>query len=304
MHFSMRAAVAALAFILPGTSFAADRSAVKTWATTRSQVIVLAHRACWGPAPEVSVAAIEHCKEVGADAVEIDVRRSSDGVLVLMHDDTVDRTTNGSGAIAEMSAADIRQLRLRAGAGGSEASLTDQHVPTLEEGLNAARRAGLLVNVHLKMPVEREVAALVKRLGMVGQVTTWVTAASDDAGLARSPLRGAVGIIPTINDCGLNYPAPCWPAQVRSLESYAPIRPVAFFLDYRQTHDFIQAIARAPRPAGSRLFVETLNRVDNLPADQRHAEWRWLVQNGVNIVMTNEPNDLIHVLKQMEPVRR
>lgn len=301
MHISMRAAVAALAFILPCSTFAADRSITKNWATARSRVIVLAHRACWGPAPEVSIAAIEHCTDVGADAVEIDVRKSRDGVLVLMHDDSVDRTTNGKGAIADMAAADIRRLRLRAGAGGPDAPLTAEHVPTLEDGLRAARRAGLLVNVHLKMPVESEVAALVKRLSMVGQVTTWVTTAPDDAGLIASPLRGVIGIIPAINDCGLGYPAPCWPSEVHSLEGYAPIHPVAFFLDFRQTHDFIQAIASSPRPAGTRIFVETLNRVDKLPAEQRHAEWRWLLENGVGVIMTDQAGDLLELLRAAAP---
>lgn len=304
MHNSLRAVAVALAFVLPCSAFAADQPIANDWATVRSRVIVLAHRACWGKAPEVSIAAIEHCKDVGADAVEIDVRKSRDGALVLMHDETVDRTTTGRGAVADMAASDIRRLRLRAGAGGSDAPLSDQHVPTLEEGLKAARRSGLLVNVHLKAQVEADVAAIVKRLGMVGQVTTWVTAAPDDANLINSPLRGAVGIIPTINDCSLGYPAPCWPAQVHSLENYAPIRPIAFFLDFRQSHDFIRTVARAPRPTGSRLFVETLNRVDKLPPDQRHAEWRWLIENGVNVIMTNEPGDLIEVLRAMASLRQ
>jgi len=264
-------------------------------------VVVLAHRGCWGEAPEVSIAAIEACKSLGADAVEIDVRKSRDGVLVLMHDDTVERTTNGTGAIADMPAAEIRKLRLKVGSGGPNAFLTNEHVPTLEQAFSVSR-GQLLVNVHLKAPVEGEVAALVKRMKMVGQVTTWVTAGSDDASLVHSPLRAVVGIIPTINDCKLAYPAPCWPAQIRSLDSYAPIRPVAFFLDFRQSHEFIQAIASAPRPVGTRIFVETLNNEDKLSKEGRRAEWSWLIDAGVSVFMTNYPGELIELLKNPVPL--
>src|SRR5690606_30766812 len=62
-------------------------------------VMVVAHRACWKEAPENSVAAIQDCIEMGVDMVEIDVQATADGQLVLMHDDTVDRTTNGSGRV-------------------------------------------------------------------------------------------------------------------------------------------------------------------------------------------------------------
>jgi len=262
----------------------------------RPHVIVLAHRACWGKDPEVSVAAIEHCTVVGADMVEIDVRETSDGALILMHDDRVDRTTDGSGLVADLTAAQIRALHLRAGFGGPGAALTKEQVPTLEEGL-AAAKGKLLVNLHLKVPVEARVAEAVKRMGMVGQVTTWVTLAADDPKLLASPLRGAIGIIPTINECGPQYPQQCLTQPVGSLEAYGAVHPAAFFLDFRQSHAFIQSVSDAKRPAGARIFVETLNDVDVLPIEQRHAEWRRLIDMGVSIIMTNEPGDLIAFLK-------
>jgi hypothetical protein len=84
-----------------------------------------------------------------------------------------------------------------------------------------------------------------------------------------------------------------------SLESYGPLHPFAFFADYRQTHAFLESVAHMPRPAGSRLFVETLNTVDTLPIEQQHAQWRRLLGQGFTEVMTNEPQDLIDLLNSM-----
>ena len=72
------------------------------------------------------------------------------------------------------------------------------------------------------------------------------------------------------------------------------------FLDFRQTHAFIKSVSDAVRPAGSRIFVETLNDVDALPRDRRHAEWRALLDPGVTVFMNNEPGDLIGFLNSVE----
>jgi glycerophosphoryl diester phosphodiesterase len=285
-------------------AWAAEKPTPDTlWYTsTPSKVIVVAHRACWGPAPEVSIAAIKACGPIGADVVEIDVRKTRDGVLVLMHDDTVDRTTNGTGAIADMSAAEVSALRLKVGAGGSNASLTDEHVPTLDQALKVAQ-GKIAVNLHLKVPVEVQVAATLNRLGMTSQVTTWVPGDPGEDSLAQSPLLGAIGLIPTINECSSYHPPPCWSAPVQSLSQFARYRPVAFFFDWMTSRAFIRQVASIDRPAGTRIFVETLNAVDQLPQAERRAEWRKLIDMGVSVIMTDHAADLIDLLRSNEVSR-
>jgi glycerophosphoryl diester phosphodiesterase len=270
------------------------------WYTSpASKVIVLAHRGCWGQVPEVSIAAIKACGPIGVDAAELDVRMTRDGVLVLMHDETVDRMTNGTGAIANMSAAEVRALRLKAGTGGPNAALTDEHVPTLEQALEVAR-GKIAVNLHLKVPIEAKVAETLKHMKMSSQVTTWVPGNPGDDSLAQSPLLGAIGLIPTINECSSHHPPPCWSAQVLSLTQFARYRPVGFFLDWMTSRAFIRQVASIDRPAGSRIFVETLNAVDQLPQVERRAEWRKLIDMGVSVIMTDHPADLIDFLRANE----
>ena len=86
---------------------------------------VIAHRGSSARAPENTLAAFRAALEDGADGVELDARLTADEVVVVMHDDDVSRTTNGTGCVSEMSFEQVRALRVS----GSEL------IPTLEEVL-------------------------------------------------------------------------------------------------------------------------------------------------------------------------
>jgi glycerophosphoryl diester phosphodiesterase len=93
-------------------------------------------------ADENTLAAFHIAWEHGLDVFECDPKLTADGVYVIMHDDTVDRTTNGSGKVSELTLGEIKVLRT---AGGEE-------VPTLEETLRFARDHGMGVYLDLKSP--------------------------------------------------------------------------------------------------------------------------------------------------------
>src|SRR5690554_1673670 len=75
-------------------------------------VLVVAHRGAHTEVPENSLASIDKAVEAGAHIVELDVRRTQDGVFVIMHDRTLDRTTTGSGEVANHTYAELQSLRL------------------------------------------------------------------------------------------------------------------------------------------------------------------------------------------------
>jgi glycerophosphoryl diester phosphodiesterase len=104
-------------------------------------VLVIAHRACPKYAAENSLEGIRRALELGADAVEIDVRLTRDGFAVLMHDPAVQRTTGARGLTQEYSLAALRRLRLSNG----------EAVPTFAEVLDALPEP-LRIAVHLKVP--------------------------------------------------------------------------------------------------------------------------------------------------------
>jgi glycerophosphoryl diester phosphodiesterase len=74
------------------------------------QLLNIAHRGGGSSRPEATLPAFEHALTVGADVLEFDLHASSDGVVVVLHDDTIDRTTEGSGAVQDMSFAELRML--------------------------------------------------------------------------------------------------------------------------------------------------------------------------------------------------
>lgn len=106
------------------------------------KVMVAVHRGDWRHAPENSIAAIEHCIDIGADIVELDLQLTKDSVLILMHDATLNRTTNGKGKVSEWTIDSINTLYLKNGCGIK----TVHKVPTLEEAMLVAK-GKILVNL-------------------------------------------------------------------------------------------------------------------------------------------------------------
>jgi glycerophosphoryl diester phosphodiesterase len=111
---------------------------------TGKRFLVSCHRGCTERAPENTVAAARDALRLGVDLIECDVRTTADGHLVIMHDSTVDRTTDGFGPISGMTLGQVRRLRIR---DTRFASLGTHRVPTLAELANAVgRRAGFYID--------------------------------------------------------------------------------------------------------------------------------------------------------------
>lgn len=132
-------------------------------------ILTSAHRGEHLKHPENSLPAIQAAIDIGMDYVELDVRTSSDGQLVLMHDPTVDRMTNGKGAIKDMTLAEIRKLDLGARFPGKFPGL---RIPTFDEALElASGRIGIYVDTKNAKP--EDLVAAIERHGMGDHVMFW-----------------------------------------------------------------------------------------------------------------------------------
>lgn len=270
-----------------------------------SQVIVIAHRGCVGEAPEMSVAAIHACAGKGIDGVEIDIRKSSDGVLVAVHDSTLERTTNGTGKVADHTAAELRKLRLRRGNGGPSVVVTEEPLPTLEDMLLAAREHGFIVHLDIKVASHAEVADIVKRLGMEGQAMAWVAGSPDDPKQPAASVGDVLAIVARIQECPEDAPASCRSSDLeQDLMGFAKYNPAGYFLWYRATPEYFAAFNASKRPEGSRLKTETLWEIDSMPLPQRHAEYRRLLDAGATMFLTDKPVDMVQFLERELGERR
>ncbi len=129
-------------------------------------IALVCHRGANHVAPENTLAAARICFGQGFDYVEIDVRTTADGMLVVIHDDIVNRTTDGSGYVAEMTLQDLRALDA-----GSwfELNFTGETIPTLAEMLMLARTYSRGLYIELKVAEPADVLEEVRTEGMLEQ---------------------------------------------------------------------------------------------------------------------------------------
>ncbi|MCA0251226.1 MAG: glycerophosphodiester phosphodiesterase [Actinobacteria bacterium] len=111
---------------------------------------VWAHRGASGYAPENTLPAFELALDQGAEGVEFDVQLSRDGALVVIHDETLDRTTDGTGRVVGHALAELRALD----ASGGDADYAGVRIPTLDEVLALLAPQRLRINIELKNSVE------------------------------------------------------------------------------------------------------------------------------------------------------
>src|SRR6185312_2950197 len=105
----------------------------------RGRVWVVGHRGAMGYCPENTLASFQRGLELGADWIELDVHLSRDGALIVIHDETLERTTDGHGLVRDHTLAELKQLD--AGDG--------QRIPTLSEVLAWARQRDTIVDIEI-----------------------------------------------------------------------------------------------------------------------------------------------------------
>ncbi|WP_297513252.1 glycerophosphodiester phosphodiesterase family protein [uncultured Caulobacter sp.] len=261
-------------------------------------VLVVAHRACHAPAPsrgmtgelpENSLAALERCIALGVDVVEIDVRRTQDGALVVMHDAKVDRTTTGKGKVSDLTLGELQALRLKVGDQAFEAP------PTLCAFLRAAR-GRVVVNLDLRDegPTAAQVARVVRDTGAQDWVLFKARAEAGAGPIADQPLYQNLAFVPIVGGKGgarrAAQLAVITAAQARGA------RPIpAVEMDALNKDAFV-AVRDAAQAARVRLWSNTLNTGDRHALTDPDKAWGDLIAEGVSIVQTDQPAALLDYL--------
>jgi glycerophosphoryl diester phosphodiesterase len=252
--------------------------------------LIVAHRGDWRSLPENSVAAMLSARAVGADMVELDAQTIADGTLVVIHDDTLDRTTGARGAVAALVAGDLDGLRLRAGAGGPGALLTDHRLVTLDQMLSALR-GKVLVNIDTKHPRDLDaVAALVLAMGMQDQVLLKAPVARPGQ-VTGARWHGQVPFMPLC--AGLPKGALVGTILPIARAARAPLIELDF-----DDLDEVAALAAALCPLGTGLWVNTLDPVhsldlqDSLAVRDPAQVWDVLLRAGVRAIQTDQAEAL------------
>jgi hypothetical protein len=249
---------------------------------------VVAHRGLWRESPENSLAAIEAAIGAGCDVVEIDVRQSADGELLLMHDATLQRMTGRDGVPEALALDALREMTLRARNGGEANALSGETVPSLRDVFDLVRDR---IYVHLDVK-HRDlipgVLACARDMGVIEQVDVWGSLRnSADLGWVREIVapHGAVFIAKT----RLN--AADGDAQLGLLFELSPPVCEIYFGDLGD----LTGLRRLFEQSGIALWVNTLDDIacagftDTAALKDPEAVWGRLIDAGISVIQTDEP---------------
>ena len=136
--------------------------------------MIFAHRGFSGYYPENTMLAFQKVvEETVADGIEMDVQLTKDGEVVIMHDETLDRTTNGTGNLRDYTLAELKMLSVGVNVKGI---LPRQTIPTLREYLAWMKTTNLITNIELKTSIfeydgiEEKLLALVREFGLEDRI--------------------------------------------------------------------------------------------------------------------------------------
>lgn len=280
--------------VAPETTRSIDQLSAQFSSASESNVVVVAHRGCWHDAPENSIAAILACIELGVPVLELDVRQTADGVLVLLHDDTIDRTTKGSGAIAALTYEQASQFLLRSRDGRDNPGTTSFPIPTFEEAMLTAK-GKILVNVDAKEDVYNQAFEILDRTGATDQVIMKRRVRPGDIVLTTVAPFDRLIAMPVV----FQEDDPDLVAVTQQLSG----APDAIELIF-STMEYGREAAELARANNVAAWVNTLGDwssaglYDQPALENPEAVWGSLIDMGYSIIQTDEPEALIAYLAE------
>ncbi len=254
------------------------------------QVIVVAHRGDWRNAPENSLQAIENCIAMGVDMVEIDIRETKDGQLILMHDETIDRTTTGTGKVKELTWAYLQTLYLRDGIGHE----IHHKIPTLKEALELCKD-NILVNLDKSYTIFNKCYEIIKQTGTENQVVIKGAIPYDQVKKEFGSYLDNVFFMPIVR---LHQPD----SRTVVDDYLSRLQPVAF--EFTVPQDTLKMIEYFDdiRQQGSSVWVNALWPHHNGGHDDEKAAlnpeiYDWFIENHIDIIQTDRPQLLLDYLR-------
>lgn len=256
-------------------------------------VLVAAHRGDWRNAPENSLQAYKLAIEMGVDIIEVDLNKTSDGVLIIMHDETIDRTTNGKGKPSDYTLEQLKKFHLRNGLG----VVTDHTIPTLEEVMLLAK-GKILVNLDKSYPYYNEAYQVLKKTGTLQQAIFKTDISYRDVRAKYPAILDSITFMPVVY---LDKPT----AKQIITEYQQEIKPVAFELIFAKDTSGILSNNTFMPQHGSKIWINSLwaslnaGHDDDLAVEHGDIKnsWEWLINHHARIIQTDRPKQLLAYLK-------
>ncbi len=258
-----------------------------------NSVIVVSHRADWRNFPENSLEAIQSAIDMGVDAVELDLQRTKDGVLILMHDEWLDRTTTGKGKVSDWTLDSIRTLRLKNGC----SIKTIYKVPTLEEALMLVK-GKIMVNLDKADKYFDQVYELLEKTGTTEQIIMKGSKSAEEVQALFGKYLDKVIYMPVVNI----DKAESEQAVMRFVED---IQPVAFELVFADKGNPLPRQLAHALKGKALIWYNTLwdtlagGYDDDMSLADPDKGYGYLIDTlGCRIIQTDRPARLLDYLRQ------
>lgn len=233
------------------------------------KILTCAHRGYHENNSENSLTSIEEAIKEEIEMVEIDIRQSKDGHLILMHDETLNRTTNATGKVRDYTLEELNQFKLK----NNRGVVTNEKIPTLKEAL-VVGRGKIYFDLDIsdgKVSFE-SIYQVVKQYGMIKQVLFYTQGLS----VTKSALNKDSDIIamPIINDEN----------RLSQYEVMDNVKVVHF-----QSQTFNQALVNRAKAKGWYIFMNAYINSSKSPLDDNYNEVNRIITLAGNIIQTDYP---------------
>lgn len=257
------------------------------------KVSVISHRGDWRNTPENSIRAIQNCIDLGVNMVEIDIKKTKDNELILLHDKTLDRTTTGKGLPQDYTLAEIKQMRLRNGTGVA----TSHQIPTLEEAMIVAK-GKIWVNIDKGYDYFDLVEKVLEKTGTTQQVLIKAGLPYQKVVAENKAVLDKLFFMPIIDMAN--------PDAMTMVEEYIKnMQPKAFEVCFTQIDQALQNVLDRIQKSGSKVWINTLwpslcaglNDDRAVEENQQDSIWGKVIEMGASFIQTDRPKELVNYLR-------
>lgn len=243
-------------------------------------IMVAAHRAMHPKHPENSLAAVRENIDLGVDILEIDIRESKDGKLVLMHDETIDRTTNGKGKVSDLDFSTLKDVNLI-----HNEEITVEHIPTFEALLEIAK-GKIMIDVDFKEDdptAIKKAYTLIKKHHMEEQILFYI--------------YDNYQLIPLLRD--LNPKIKIMPRAYSRKDIRKILKIGGIKVIHIDESFYKNRIMQKIRSSGARIWSNALGKYDQMERRKKDSGFSQLREKKyINVIQTDLPEELLHFLRE------
>lgn len=267
-----------------------------TLACAQNKVLVAAHRGDWRNEPENSVRGFLSAAKMGVDIVELDLEKSKDGEIIILHDHTLDRSTTGKGKPGNYTLAQLKTFHLR---DGLRVPTDNNVIPTLREVMLALKGKPVMINLDHAFPFFREAYQVLTETGTMDQALFKAEEPYDTLKAHYPELIGKIRYM-AIADLDTSN------AKAFINQYLKEMKPWAFEISFTKDTSALLTDNAYIRKTGTKLFVNSLWPDQNGGHDDNRAyelgdtegSWGWLIAHGCTVIQTDRPEALLAYLRK------